>query len=235
MKPVQARCSESLISGRTGTIQRANPAACSETDGEAYWPKPACGFSLLELLLVVAILVLLFTLYWSPKSGTKQRALAAACQRNLEKIQISMQIFATDHAGGFPAGKGAKTSAEALEPLVPKYASDISLFICPASKDSVAPGSASLKAQKISYAYYVGRAATNSGQVLLSDAQVDTKAKSAGQLVFSADGKPPGNNHENTGGNLLFCDGHVEFSPPKAKIDLPVGPGEELLNPESAH
>ena len=66
---------------------------------------------------------------------------------------------------------------------------------------------------------------------ILSDEQVNTNAKTHGQLVFSADGKPPANNHGNKGGNLLFTDGHVENSPPQAITPLEVRPGEVLLNP----
>jgi prepilin-type processing-associated H-X9-DG protein len=61
---------------------------------------------------------------------------------------------------------------------------------------------------------------------------VDTVAKAAGQNVFSTSGKPPGNNHEKNGGNVLFCDGHVEFTPPRAAFALPLGEGVVLLNPK---
>jgi prepilin-type processing-associated H-X9-DG protein len=76
----------------------------------------------------------------------------------------------------------------------------------------------------------MGRTSTNQ-QVLVTDRQVDTQPKAAGQLVFSADGKAPGNNHRQFGGNFLFCDGHVEPSSPKSAIALDLKPGEILLNP----
>lgn len=186
---------------------------------------------MLELLLVVAILVLLFTLYWSPASGSKQRALQATCQRNLQKLAVSVQLFATDNGGKFPAISGARKSSEALAPLVPKYTSDVFTFICPGSTDSVSPGTASLNNQKISYAYYMGRDTNTVQDALITDAQIDTSAKTAGQQLFSADGKAPGNNHDKSGGNLMFCDGHVQTSGAKAAFDLPVGTNEALLNP----
>src|SRR6185369_15749642 len=116
-------------------------------------------------------------------------------------------------------------------PLVPRYTSDAFTFICPGGKESLAPGTASLKDQKISYAYYMGRSNQAAGQALITDAQVDTQSKTSGQALFSADGKPPGNNHEKNGGNLLFTDGHVQASGPKAALDLPLKAGEVLLNP----
>jgi prepilin-type processing-associated H-X9-DG protein len=66
----------------------------------------------------------------------------------------------------------------------------------------------------------------------MSDKQVDNLAKASGQDVFSTTGKPPGNNHEKSGGNILFCDGRAEFSPARAPFALPLGEGVVLLNPK---
>lgn len=192
-------------------------------------PGSRVGFSLLELLLTLVIILILTTLYWSPNRANRQMALQSACRSNLQKIYIAMEIYAGDHAGKFPIVASARTSAQGLEPLVPRYSSDTSIFICPGSSDS-APGGQSLKNRVISYAYYMGRASTNQ-QVLITDRQVDAQPKTTGQLVFSSDGKAPGNNHRQFGGNFLFCDGRVEASSPKASIPLALSPGETLLNP----
>lgn len=189
------------------------------------------AFSLLELLLVVAILVLLTTLYWTPNSGSRQRALQAACQRNLQKQGLALLIYAKDNNGRFPALRSASRSEQAFELLVPRYTSDSSVFICPASKDSVPGPSVSLTNARVSYAYYMGRGASNAQDVVVTDAQLNTEAKVAGELIFSPDGKAPGNNHEKSGGNLLFSDGHADSSPPRAGFALPLRTGERLLNP----
>ena len=65
----------------------------------------------------------------------------------------------------------------------------------------------------------------------MSDSQVDTQSKAAGQLVFSSTGKPPGNNHDKSGGNVLFSDGRVERTPPNAAFSLVLTQGVVLLNP----
>ena len=189
----------------------------------------SCGFSLLELLLTVVIILILTTLYWSPNRANRQLALQSACRNNLQKVYIAMEIYAGDHAGRFPNVTAAGTPAQALEPLVPRYTSDTSILICPGSSDS-ASGAQSMHNRTISYAYYMGRMATNQ-QVLITDRQVDSQPKTAGQFVFSRDGKPPGNNHRQFGGNFLFCDGRVEASSPKTSIPLGVSAGEVLLNP----
>jgi prepilin-type N-terminal cleavage/methylation domain-containing protein/prepilin-type processing-associated H-X9-DG protein len=189
------------------------------------------GFSLIELLITVAIILVLTTLYFSPNNANRQQSLKRACQKNLEKIYVSMEIYANEHGGEFPAVSGARTSEEALDVLVPKYTSDTSQFICPGSNDGPLLEGESFRSRKISYAYYMGRSLTNSQQVLMSDRQVNTQAKSAGQAVFSTTGKPPGSNHRKFGGNFLFCDGHIEMSPALAPFPLALTNGEVLLNP----
>ncbi len=198
-------------------------------------PLPASrgsGFSLIELLIVAALILILTTLYWGSGSGSRQKALKASCQNNLQKIHIAMEIFANDHAGQFPQAPGARTAEEPLDALVPRYTSDTMVFICPGSKDAPLPSGESFRQRKISYAYYMGRRLTDAQEPLLSDRQVDTSSKTAGQQIFSSTGKPPGNNHNKSGGNILFCDGHVQQTPPNAAFSLGLTQGIVLLNPK---
>jgi prepilin-type N-terminal cleavage/methylation domain-containing protein/prepilin-type processing-associated H-X9-DG protein len=187
------------------------------------------GFSMLELLIVAAVVLILTTMYWGGTSGKRQRRQQAACQQNLERIFMAMEIYANDSAGKYPAATGARVSAEALTLLVPRYTVDTAVFICPGSKDPPPPQGESLKQHTISYAYYMGRHPAD-GLALASDRQVDTNAKAAGQTVFSITGKPPGNNHSK-GGNFLFCDGHMEETASSAPFALGLGDGAVLLNP----
>ena len=189
------------------------------------------GFSLLELLVVAALLLILTTLYWRSGSGNRQRALQASCQNNLQKIHVAMEIFANDHAGTFPVTPGARTAEEALDALVPKYTADTSVFVCPGSKDAALPSGESFRQRRISYAYYMGRRLAEAQEPLLSDRQIDTQSKSAGRQVFSTTGKPPGNNHDKSGGNVLFCDGHVQRTPAAAAFSLVLTQSVVLLNP----
>ncbi len=189
------------------------------------------GFSLIELLVVVLILALLSTLMWRRMSGEGERSKAAECQQNLQKLFIAMQLYATDHKEAFPTVPSATHSEQALDPLVPKYTADTTVFICPASKDSPLPSGESLLKKRISYAYYMGRRLSDAEAVLVTDEQISASSKSPGQQVFSSDGKPPGNNHQKKGGNFLFCDGHADSSESAAKVSLVLTQGVVLLNP----
>ena len=193
--------------------------------------RPRGGFSLIELLITTAIILVLVTMYWGGNSATRQKSRQAICRQNLQKLYISMEIFEAEHSKKYPDKPGARTSAEALDALVPKYTADTSAFTCPASKDSLLPGGESIAKRRISYAYYMGRSSGDAQEALLTDRQVDTKSKAVNQPVFSSTGKPPGNNHKKNGGNILFCDGHVEASPPNSAFSLVLTQGVVLLNP----
>jgi prepilin-type processing-associated H-X9-DG protein len=51
-------------------------------------------------------------------------------------------------------------------------------------------------------------------------------------MVFSANGKSPGNNHHKYGGNFLFADGSVQSSGPQLTFSFAATPGVVLLNPK---
>jgi len=194
-------------------------------------PNTGAAFSLIELLAILAVLLLLTTMYWNHGPSRRDRDIAS-CQRNLEKIYLAAEIYAHDNSEKFPVAANALTSEDALALLVPRDTSDTSVFICPATGTSKLPEGKSFRDWKISYAYYMGRHETDSGTALMSDAQINTFPKSAGTTVFSGDGKPPGNNHGKGGGNFLMCDGGVLSSTGTAPVSLLFSPPVVLLNPK---
>jgi prepilin-type processing-associated H-X9-DG protein len=197
---------------------------------EKWGQNTVSGFSMLELLVVVGIMMILTTLYWRSTTGTGHGQPLAACQRNLERLYIAFEVYANDQGGRFPATANARTPEEVLSVLVPHYTADTSLFVCPNSKDH-APETWPVANWRISYAYYMGLRLTNADQVLVTDRQVDALPKASGQLIFSNNGKPPGNNHRASGGNLLFADGHAQASPALAPFPIVPAKNVVLLNP----
>jgi prepilin-type processing-associated H-X9-DG protein len=189
------------------------------------------GFSLVELLIVLALMIILITMMWGFGSESRQHAAQRACRQNLEKIYVALQIYANDFSGRLPENANARTSEEALDALVPRYTADTSIFICPGGRDSPLPSGVSFAKRKISYADYMGQRLGDAHQPLMSDRQINTLPKRAGDFAFSATGKPPGNNHHKYGGNFLFCDGHVELTPPQLPFSLVTTQGIVLLNP----
>lgn len=184
------------------------------------------------MLVTMVLMIILSTMLWGFGSASHQRAQKKACQGNLSKIYLAMEIYASDCGGKFPVTTNARTAEEALDVLVPRYSADTGIFICPGSKDSSLPAGESFRKRRISYAYYMGWPLTNATGTLMSDRQVDSQPKNEGDIVFSTTGKPPGNNHHKYGGNFLFCDGRIESTPPQLSFPIVVAPGVVFLNPK---
>jgi prepilin-type N-terminal cleavage/methylation domain-containing protein len=192
----------------------------------------APGFSLIELLITLALMVIMISMLEGFASARHQRTQKQLCADNLQKIYLALQIYANDYKGMLPAGTNAGTSEDALAVLVPRYSADTTIFICPGGRDSQLPSGEPLTRHKISYAYYMGSRLDESQNVLLSDRQINTEPKRAGEMVFSADGRSPGNNHHKYGGNFLLADGSVRASGPQLMFSLAARPGVVLLNPK---
>jgi prepilin-type processing-associated H-X9-DG protein len=190
------------------------------------------GFSLLELLIVAALLIIMYTLYFGGGSRSYQTRQIAACDKNLGDIFVALKTYSVDNDGRFPVLVNAQTSEPVLSQLVPRSTTRTEFFICPGSSDKPLPDAQPFATRTISYAYYMGHtAADGADQPLVSDRQVNTNSKVAGELAFSPDGKKPGNNHNKFGGNVMFCDGSVRSTPARAAFDLTNAPNVVLLNP----
>jgi type II secretory pathway pseudopilin PulG len=195
-------------------------------------PPAAPGFSLIEMIVTLALMIVIFTMMFGFASAKHQRTQKQLCGDSLQKIFLALQIYANDFHGALPAKANAATSEEPLELLVPKYSADTSIFVCPGGRDAEIKPGVPLTKTKISYAFYMGRKLDESQAVLLSDRQISTEPKRAGEMVFSANGKSPGNNHHRYGGNFLFTDGSVQGSGPQLSFSLAAVPGVVLLNPK---
>lgn len=190
------------------------------------------GFMMIELLAVMAIILILFCLYWGGGLMGPGQKDFAACAKNLQFVHTSLMIYAADHNEQLPFVKGAETSDAPLALLVPKYTSQTSSFICPSSGDHALPEGKPFTSKRISYAYVMGLTRTNEPtHFLMSDEQIDTKVKGTGARAFSADGKSRAKNHGKFGGNVLHIDGSVETMPSKTTATLAFDNGV-MLNPK---
>lgn len=190
------------------------------------------GFSLIELLVTLAIILILFTMMYGFGSKRNQMSQKQRCQGNLQKLYISLQIYANEHEQRYPWATNAVSAEDPLDQLVPQYSADTAIFVCPGSKDSPLPPGESLRKGRISYSYYMGLKSSDANAVLLTDKQVDANPKRAGEPLFSETGKAPGNNHHKYGGNLMFTDGSLQMSKAAAAFDLPLRTNVVLLNPK---
>ncbi|HTH48516.1 MAG TPA: hypothetical protein VMB21_13470 [Candidatus Limnocylindria bacterium] len=199
-------------------------------------PKPAprarcAAFSLFELLVVLLVMIVVSIIISRGTPQSRFKSQLVRCKNNLLFIHPALVTYANEHQGRFPATNTA-TSEGPLSLLVPTDTVRTEIFLCPGADLKKLPAAQPFADRRIGYAYVNGL--TNDAgpeQVVLSDAQINTLSKTNGQLIFSPDGKGPGNNHGAFGGNLLFADGHVEASPTNAEFAVRLPPGTKLLNP----
>lgn len=165
-------------------------------------------------------------------SRSRQERDKAGCQKNLHQVYLALELFSNDYDGLFPIVTGAKTSEAPLSLLVPKYTVATGSFVCPGRGDPDLPEGEPFARRKISYAYYMGLRASDALEPLMSDRQINAAPRNKGDLLFSATGQPPGNNHHKYGGNVLFVGGDVRMSRPKAEFSLSPAQTVILLNPK---
>ncbi len=178
------------------------------------------GFTLVELLVTVAIIALLVGLVIPGLNGARGRAYAAKCIANLRQVGLAQQMYGNDHRFRYTPtwqpGVGSKTWQEVLEPYIQaKDRTDPKLVLsCPVRQKSV------LSANRASYAmnvyitwpqwnFDVARVESPNRIILLGDC-----VESNSDIMYNADREQtwgvPGFRHDDkTVANMLFCDQSV--------------------------
>ena len=107
------------------------------------------GFSLLEVLVVVAIIVLLAALLFPVMARAKREASRTQCISNLRKLGLVVQMYQDDSNGMLPVGEivtwqntmadGSKTKVQStrdvLKPLL-RYARSDAVLTCPVNDEA---------------------------------------------------------------------------------------------------
>jgi prepilin-type N-terminal cleavage/methylation domain-containing protein len=235
LAPTRCIAYHNTIPGRRNEADGNNPMRakiyCRNDRGRRPVPVRRGGFSLLELLVVLALLLIILFMSREGFMRDRARKRIKQCAQNLAGQYVALQMYANDHEGWFPIVTNASSPSEPLALLIPKYTTQTEFWICPASGDRPLKAAQPFADRRISYAYYMGwRRDDPSSSVLASDEQVDSQPKLAQQVVFSTDSDGPGSNHGTGGGNFLRTDGSVAHSPSRAAGEFPLPAHVTLLN-----
>ncbi len=89
------------------------------------------GFTLVELLVVIAVIGILIALLLPALQMSRAAARAAACKSNLKQIGLAMQMYANNHEGRGPLTAHAGRTASWVYSLGPYLENVDSIRICP--------------------------------------------------------------------------------------------------------
>ena len=188
------------------------------------------GFTLLELLLVIAIIAVLAALLLPSLGKAKLQAMRANCVNNLQQLGIAFHSFAHDHGGKFPMLVSTNDGGTLISDLgttgvpyeiAPAYqhlqalSNELvtpKILICPADVRTPAEKFARLQNDNVSYLVAVNAPLGKSTAVLSGDRNI-AAATATGILQTDGDESPRfrwTDEIHKTQGNLLFADGHVE-------------------------
>lgn len=194
------------------------------------------GFTLIEILVVVAIIGILAAMLFPVFSRAREAARSISCTSNLKQMGMALFMYAGDHGGNWPIPAGAiewdETNNPAIEhgwmqQLYP-YTKNRQLFHCPSDSDSdysyflsvraayVAAGNVAkpVNTRRIDYVTsFVAIGDTfSSGENGFNPTDADKDNYSQNTVGGPANGTPFVDwKRHNEGQNLLFADGHVKW------------------------
>jgi prepilin-type N-terminal cleavage/methylation domain-containing protein/prepilin-type processing-associated H-X9-DG protein len=161
--------------------------------------KHRAGFTLLELLIAIAIIAILIALLFLAAARVRASAMRAACANNLRQIGQALVVYDHDYGRlpGSEAHKGFSDLPSFRDALVRGRSCPPETFVCPTSR--VEPSSYELNMN------YAGRP--------MQAGRGDTLLASERRLASCQGCHESGDTDRNVhgpGSNSLFFDGHVE-------------------------
>ena len=103
-------------------------------------PSKRTGFTLVEILVVIAIIGVLAALLFGVYSRVREKGRSASCQSNLRQIALAMQQYVGDNDGVFPpifvtVDKDTPNSKSYdWDELINPYIKSRAIFYCPTNK-----------------------------------------------------------------------------------------------------
>ena len=193
------------------------------------------GFTLIELLVVIAIIAILASLLLPALSGAKEEGRSAACKSNLRQIGIGLRVY-VDENESYPSDNGGYGPKPWESSVLPSIDISNNVFLCPSLRRKLLPPHPN---HDLSYGFNllgVGHGGYDPvsgysgylGLQYVADGVPEARVVSPSDMIAIGDVMEPGADdgdiagnfaepddliadRHKRGGNVVFCDGHVEF------------------------
>jgi len=189
---------------------------------EALSENAGAGFTLVELLVVVAIIAILAGLLLPAVAQAKARGKGAGCLNNLRQIGLATQMYADENESYPPAWISSTTRwMDLLKPMLPKQSG---VYLCPADTQRLAVawdtniflsyGINTFRFDDQAHCFWYGVKANAvprpSGTIIFADC-TPGKYYCGGGSAFKEPVVDVDYRHPKRGFVAVFCDGHVEI------------------------
>jgi prepilin-type N-terminal cleavage/methylation domain-containing protein/prepilin-type processing-associated H-X9-DG protein len=199
------------------------------------------GFTLTELLVVIAMIGVLAGLILPALAGARESARRAACSSNLHQLGIALNLYSRDWRDRFPVEENCGNPQSAVKAaLFPNYVAVREVFYCPSAQrveslaqstdsslggpggDSVVESDQNWDRASISYKYFSVRRQDPRMPLPLQPTDYPhlLTARSRGVRWLMSDWSRKGTGasphhtgllRKEPGRNVLYCDGSVKF------------------------